>query len=777
MNVKKQCLMLLFFIFNNSNTSFNPVLEYKVTLPKKNSFWGVFNTSGALVSLKGNCQADALEKCSIINSSGTEGVIKGQEKYFQLCPSLPNGVQYWNPLELLNDANPCYVSQLSPIAGNTNISKECTGFGTLLSGSFKPSPVSNVTPTDEEQKLLQQLETKYSYVSSSYESQYTNVKQQAQFLINMSQQLQPKSKQGQDFLSIPYLAFAATFIQDFVTIDQLNESAESLFGKDITVATYFPQKTYSISLDLNQAQQNLTKIEYDGERKDVTTEFGGPLVRAANLGYIPKTFLQSDLFQYAGSVAPNVIQSIISQNLQQQALLGPHNYAGQRALLEEVFYLHLTMMQPLTLAAGMNNPDLLSIQNQISSAKDFTAIQTQNVGVNAVLNNNKYNLFLKPSLSTSQNSTSGAPLTGPPLTGPPLPGSLNISNESSSTSSTQNAPVQSIPLQNVYEQLFMMSRYMRALELDNQGNRTAYSCQPSDTFVGVIVMNNADKNVVAVSDIFTTQVTSGQTEYFLMGDSVDRWSCKVDYYSGAKYRSMGFTLLPTDSPFSVQITQRFGGDISEDSFQKVTPADIKIVDSANSIQDEVIITSEVKSFFNEAPSCPWAVVVEIVSEGNSPTFRLLALARLNPFDFPFSYSGGIGYIQSFNSNMVFNARQQLVKDLGTMHGSALLIKDGIIIPETNMNLVKFNGALSYGWGGKTPIGTALANLENVDISGTLQKKNLTTELLQPQLEAIGFNFGTSEKTDSNSSSDSSGPLVPLTTRRYELFNINKLGTL
>ena len=236
---------------------FSDTMNYSLLLSEK-SPWGVNAYTGA--SLQDSCKVDSLKAMSIVNNQGKSGLFVGKTSRFLLCPSLDFGVKYWNPIAVVNNLNPCYTEKFSPLSGK-KIVDNCKGITAMLadgSGWARAASSFKVDPTTH--KLQSALEQKYGYVTddkkSSYKTLYDTINSQLTFLSSLKDRVD-SLEPGEGFYSVPYLKFCALYNgTDSVTTNELNKLSEELFGKGVDVSAYFPESTFTMSLDLTVGSQS-----------------------------------------------------------------------------------------------------------------------------------------------------------------------------------------------------------------------------------------------------------------------------------------------------------------------------------------------------------------------------------------------------------------------------------------------------------------------------------------------------------------------------------------
>jgi hypothetical protein len=754
--VFKQGVCLALILQTTLYAPFSGDVAFNVMLPKEFR-WGVFHAKEDVVALSKTCLAGDLADASINNNSGKAGDYTGTTVAFQLCPCLVNGVSYWNPLALAKQYSPCSLVHFSPV-GNS-YSGDCGGSEVALATGGSGSEVTtvNATGSPNQQKLLQGLSTKLSYapttINKDYKSLYDTIHEEATFLIEMSQMLTPNATKGQGFLSVPYLRFCASYGESFVTQASLEDSEKDIFGDNIDTSTYFPDNQFMVVIDLDE----LKSVKGDDKvrrRQTGSTTSGGALIRAQEQGYIKTTSAKS-LLATMGGVLPKQGQSLISKFATASGTLANYpNIIGERALLEELFFLHLAMMQPIPVATGMYNPSEPTISTALASS-NVNINSSDNIGVKSLINRTPFTFYPQQVAAKKQ-------------------------------------------LSELYAKLFPMARYVRGLNINSEGKRPSYAPQPIDTFYGAIIVNNGTFHGQPVSvsvPPFGNPYEKGQVGIFPVNGGVDRWPVAgINPLSGLKYRSISLQTSASSGALfmsgnmELQIEEGSGGSVYQSGLQKIFPPGVALFDKVNNVRTTLNQSETIRQFFTLTPSTPWAVVIEVANAKGiggtpnpQPTFTILGLARLNPNMFPLTYTAGDMSdiaMTPFTQSALFAARQRVFDNLDTMHGTKIdtdvtVVRNGnttklghVQTPEVNMNLVKFNGALSYGWGAKTSIGDALKTVENL-----MNSSFLTIDTSKPQGQQIipATILDLVKKADQNP--DPKGIIVPVASKTFELFSV------
>lgn len=753
---------------------------YEITVPAQSRL-GLFQTDKSITTLGSDCLATDLSGSTVNNNNGTAGVLKGTVSALQICPCMQNGVSYWNPLAVVNAHNPCTItsSTFSPVA-NKNLSGTCQGSEALFGAVGANESSANASMTSDQTKMMTDLASKFAYVSADkeYQDRHDLVQEQALFLINAAQDLKPDPANGKDYLSVPYLKFCTAFSQSFVTSNSLNDASKELFGVD--TSTYFPSNQFVFALDLqNDTPVNVQQNDVIRERHKGSDKWGGVLMRAVEQGYIdlslaggsdsgfffaaPTTGGQSakTFLKQVKPITPDRAQALIAKYANASGSLSSYpNIAGERAMLEELVMLHLAMMQPLTFGAGMNNPSYATISNPPSGQK------IDNTGTDATIDIQQFQVY--------------------------------------------NNVINPEPLSRVYSQLFYSASYLRGLLVGAGGNRATYAPQPVDTFYGVVIINNGTfhgAKTQVIQGLFGAPCLTGQVMMIKASGGIDSWQAAgTNPESLEKYRSISLSFLYDASGSgssgaasyapamqgTVEIHIEAGkSDITSNTSEAAIRAPgIAITHTANEVRSTVQATPLIQNFFNESPLSPWAVVIEIINKTDSngitspePTFQVVGLARLDPNDFASTCQAGdlSGItLQPFTVDMVFNARNIIANQIKAMPGMS--IKQGnISVPETNMNLVKFNGALSYGWGGSVPISKALKTMETLMTQSSAEYLGIdntdTKVQTHPSKESNNF-FPFAPQTfvqkiqKADQSQDAKGAIIPVGTKTYATTGIS-----
>lgn len=168
-------------------------------------------------------------------------------------------------------------------------------------------------------------------------------------------------------------------------------------------------------------------------------------------------------------------------------------------------------------------------------------------------------------------------------------------------------------------------------------------------------------------------------------------------------------------------------------------------------------TLEMTNFFKTVTSAPWALLVEVGNPsvgGNAtlePTVMIKGLLRLNPLEFPFSYSGAADTFGQpiATSSILFSGFDAFVKtvslspaistntvgpvikygdcsDVQLSNKMSLGSQDGAHMERLNTTRAKLQGALNYKWGAEYSIEQALQGMNTVG-----RKLALTKDAMQP----------------------------------------------
>ncbi len=751
--VIKQGLLLALMIQVPVYAPFSDDIEFNIELTD-NSRWGVFYGSENPAELSMSCYGGDLEGVTIENNDAKGGMYSGTTSTLQLCPCTATGVSYWNPLSIIQKYDPCALSHLSP-AGN-GYSGDCAGSALVLAEGKAIEGTSSGVSTQKAgyTKLMNVMSAQLDNIPDTSENhRYAvladTITQEADFLIKMSEVLNPDTSKGQSFLSVPYLRFCTSYGQNFLTSSSLEKTSESLFGSGVDVSTYFPDGKFVAAVKMGSPAIN-TSGAVRGVQKG-SSLFGGVLIRAQEKGYI-KQATGEDILKVVGPVTPAQAQKVIEKYANVSGTLIDYpNIIGDRALLEELFFLQLAMMQPMPIATGMYNPSVNTIRKaMIENNESYDS--TINVGINAVINKGPFTDF--PGTTTKT------------------------------------------PLSEIYANLFTMGRYVRGLNVDANNARPAYAPQPVDTFYGAIIVNNGTLSGGSVDILSSTNwmnyYPTGSVGFFAIDDGgVDQWTVAgINALSGLKYRKMTLQVMASSSgdtlgSIELQIEEGSGGSVYESGTQKVFPPGIALFDKVNNKRTTLSDSSTINEFFNLSPSAPWAVVVEATNEGGTsdPWFKLVGIARLNPEMFPLQYKApgpqmGNLTFRPFNVEKFFSARSKLYENLVKMHGTKVDVKMSgtrngqnvelgqVTTPEVNMNLVKFNGALNYGWGGTTPLITALNSIEQI-MNGAFLTRDLSKPINQ-QINGAQMKQLVKNATTNN---NPKGILVPVSTKTFGLLSV------
>jgi len=116
-------------------------------------------------------------------------------------------------------------------------------------------------------------------------------------------------------------------------------------------------------------------------------------------------------------------------------------------------------------------------------------------------------------------------------------------------------------------------------------------------------------------------------------------------------------------------------------------------------------------------------------------------------------------ITPIRTDILFNAPSHIRNSLVQMKGLSVNTKE-LKVAETNMNFVKYNGALAYGWGGEIPLGKALQNI-----------KNLQSEAFLTQAQSTNVTTLMNLVKKADTAPNPKDSIVPVGSKQFELFSI------
>lgn len=724
------------FIFSVSAPEFSG-LNYTVVMPEQSRLGVIKGTVSNNI-----CSMAALSNVAIINNAGAAGTVADSTTAFQLVPCLNYGVHYWNPLAIAMKQNPCFLATITQLQDSQL--NNCLDIGQLLAADGNVA--TRIQQGNQYTQLMNQLNASYQFVQGQplFDANYTTVHDQLKFLIPMSSALVPDIKSGKDFLSIPYLLFAVSFADQYVTQKSLENSAEKLFGSDIPIENYFPSDSFPITIDLTVEQPT----ETDGqiyEQVQGSSQYGGVLSRAQKAGYITDISTEEFLTNLS-AVDPEQAQKLINLYAGTvPGLFSVPNYMGHQMLFHELFYLQLALMQPLELAAGVDNPTI----------KEVSSNPNKNYGINA-----KIPTSVIPNCQTGQEYFS---------------------------------------LQNIYVQLYTLARYIRGMSVDKKGERPVFAPQPVDTFYGVLVLNNGMMN--GQNTIVNQQYSTNQVGIIPASGGVDVWiPSGINTLSKLPYRAISLTSqvlnqqtnqYATINSLTIRVDAGINETVSDLDEKDIHSPGITLINSVNNEQKMVYQSDTIQQFFNTLPNTPWVVVVQLLNEtttlanqqsvtANTPMFTIVGLARLNPYDYPLNYQMALNgsstdvdlntLLTNMNNNytaltdqIVLNSRSVLLNQIDTMNSPATQ-QGQVSVPAINMNLIKYNGALAYTWGANNSL------QEVLDITSSVGAQYLTYNQINNGSQALTELFN-QDKNNPNATN----AFIPVDLQTFELLDISTVS--
>ena len=590
MSIKKILAVCVMLICSTIMSQFQQNIAYVLSFPDQ-STWGLFNGQGtAGVALAQSAGVSLLQKCTISNNSGKKGIVKGMVSEFQLVPSSANGVVYWNPISAINAIQPCFLETF--VSNSSQLSQACQSPEVLLIDNSKTSVAASVFTNTWLDQRYKTLSTAPDVVfGTEYQKLYTTLQKNLNNLLAIKQQM----SNTDNFFSVLYLKFAATYGNQFVNQAAIQQLSSSIFGSDIDISTYFQGGVFPIACDLTARQGFEGAGAQDGLEGGGNGINCGPLVRASQMGFMKNgtmdvTPLLTQIPQMAASDIQSFLQGLASG-------VGKNNIVYNRARITELFFLYL---------------GILMGSNIVASA---------------------------PTYDQSFCSDSSCP--GGSWC--PVPSPCEKMN---------TAPFSFYSLGSHYcfaqvcSKLAAVARYVALLH-DTASPKNIYKTQPVDTFYGMIVLNQSSYTI----ENGESRIAPGQVGILKGSCGVDVWNANgVNPDSNYKYRSVICNLFKEGQSKVIELRVEENFDIAHYDVSKTYVPAIKILNGATKTQKDIVAKGYLEDFFKVNPAVGWAVVLQVVEQqdsSNSSSFMLnmVGMARLNPYDFPLVYQGdGLGVL-------------------------------------------------------------------------------------------------------------------------------------
>lgn len=585
MNLTKCIATILSVMIGAVNADFQQNIKYILFVPTY-STWGVFKTQNVSGSaLAQNAGVDLLQKCSIDNNMGKKGTLTGSMSEFQLVPSLLQGVEYWNPLSIINSIQPCLLESF--IANNNQLPSNCSAPEVLMidKSSIIPTQKSNVSSSILTQRYQALMAEKENAFLKDYQSLYSLVEQDLNTMIAIKQAMTNNS----NFYSTLYLKFAATYGNQFINKAQLQQAQSTLFGSDTDISTYFKDGIFPVVCDLTVSNKERL-IGANSTTSFLTVSNGGPFVRAAQIDNLDASKINVE----------NIINQIPLLNFSQiitflnnaSDSFVASNSIYNRARVTELFFLYLGILMGSNMIAGAPTYD-----------ESFCS-------------------------DTSCPGNGWCPIPSPCEKMNTIPFSFYSSGSH-------------YCFAQVCSKLAAAARYVSFLHDINSQRATSYTVQPVDRWYGMIVLNQSSYTITS-NDV---AIAPGQVGMLKAPPGVDIWDVQgVDIESNYKYRSLLCNLFKGNDVQSIELRVTENFEKSQYTPAQIYIPPITLYNHTTKLQQDIVATEYLQSFFNFDPATGWAVVVQIAEEPNTiGTFnlalRMVGIARLNSYDFPLVYRG------------------------------------------------------------------------------------------------------------------------------------------
>lgn len=581
MNVKKMLVVSAMLNLLIVRATFQQNVAYVLSFPDQ-SRWGLFNgqgTSGA--ALAQSAGVSSLQKCTITNNNGTKGIVKGTIGEFQLVPSLQKGVIYWNPLTYINAIQPCLVESFIPTS--SQLSQSCQAPEVLLSDNQKiQMSSSNDSPLDKRYTTLTQ--TADVVFQKEYEQLYGTLKKNLDSFLAIREKMTNRD----DFFSVLYLKFAATYGGQFVNQGVLQQLSTSIFGSDIDVSGYFQNGVFPITCDLAVASNIDGQSIQDGGGDFASKSNCGPLMRAATRNLIDnETIDASWVLKQHQHITPQEVQKFLEELSQG---ISKNNIVYNRAFLTELFFLYLGILMGSNMVVGAPTYDAGFCADNSCPGNSWCPV---------------------PSPCEKMNS---AP--------------FSFYSYSSHYCFAQ-----------LCSKLAAAARYVSILHSTDPKNE--YKPQPVDTFYGMIVLNQSSYAI----ESGITRIEPGQVGMLKGSPGVDIWTANgVNVESNYRYRSVICNLLKASQNRTIELRVEENFDVAHYDPTKIYLPGITMRNGVAKTQKDIVTKGYMQDFFKVDSHVGWAVVLQVVEEqtssGASSLFlNMVGIARLNPYDFPLVYRG------------------------------------------------------------------------------------------------------------------------------------------
>jgi len=715
--ITKVYLTCLFVMGSSSlYAPFSDDLEYSIMLTEK-SPWGINAYTGA--SLEKQCKIDDLKVISIANNQGKAGEFSGKTPRFLLCPSLPFGVVYWNPVAMINTLNPCYTDTFSPLTGK-KVADNCQGVSALVTAGSGTTTALNSSVTDEVlKKLASKLEKKFSYISADqkdqYKSLYTTIHDQLTFLTTAKTQGAPL-KPGEDYFSISYLKFCSMYNdKDSVTAYELNKVGKEIFGDDVDVSSYFPNNAFQMILDLTVGSHVTTgSTQYVGHQS--SAKVGGVLARAVEAGLLKEPSAK-ELLEHFGTVTQKDVAAMVDK-YSGASVTGVSSIAD-RALLQEAFFVQAALATGLQVTAGVSDQTSVNLNEGFFSTFGAGHQVTPTELCTKLYHMSRY-------------------MRG-----------INTIDSSGRTALNPQ------PVDTFYGAVIL-----------NQGTDQGEPILITTGLYGTKINSNT-AGILTVSGAIDSWPVMGIDTY--SGLKYRSVPFMVTTQSGA--------LL--ESSMELQIDEGKGGIVYGSQNNSLTPAGVTIVDKMNNMRTTLTITPLIESFFSVAPTAPWGVVIQVVNEKNSvgqinpkPSFKLVGLVRFNPLQFPLTYQASDltdTVIKPFTTDKVLEGPFEIYAQIAALDPVSIT-PDKVDVGEvvhnkvvtttpTNINFVKYRGSLAYKWGATHSMQDAFKGSMKILKTKYFTRDKLTNDTLLSLVTAA------------DQSQDAQKDIVKTTGKIFELFSI------
>lgn len=607
MSIRKLIMIVGILASSTLSSDFQQSVGYTIFVPT-GSTWGLFNGQGAVgATLAATAGVDSLQKCTIINNEGKAGKITGTLNEIQIVPSLPKGVRYWNPLSQINAIQKCFLATFVPNQGQ--LTPTCQSPEVIM---IDQQSSSTTLPRSTGASLSSVLNKRYNAISSQensvfgkeYEALYGTVSKDINDLITIKESMTDTD----DFFSVLYLKFAATYGNQFVNQAAIQQASQTIFGSDIDMSSYFQGGIFPVACDLADpnAVNNVNVNVKVGHWSSTTS--AGPLIRALAMGLLNKNqFDVTSLLKQPPAMTYSDVQQLIEQLSNGT---GTGNMVYNRACVTELFFLYLSVLMGSNLIVGAPTYD-----------RSFCA-------------------------DGSCPGNTWCPIPSPCEKMNTIPFSFY---------STGNHQC----FAQVCSQLAAAARYMSIIHSD-QATKNRYVTQPVDRFYGMIVLNQSSYTL-ASND---TMIAPGQVGMLKGAPGVDMWYVSgINPDSNYRYRSVSCNLVKNNENKWVELRVEENFDQTTYDVTKTYVPAVTIRNGSTQTQRDIVSKGYLENFFKVDPGVGWAVVLQMVEQPaddgtSSIVLNMVGLARLNPYDFPLVYRGpGLDTISvgAFSAEQIFQA--------------------------------------------------------------------------------------------------------------------------